>query len=191
MGSPVILIMGDSLSAAHGINPNQGWVTLLQNRLQSYRLDYKIINASIGGNTTRNGLEALAALLKDYQPDIVIIGLGSNDGLRGLSTIAMKKNLKDMIQLSEQNHAKVLLIGFLIPLNYGPVYRTQFEQVFKTLSQEYHLPTVPFLLEKVVLNPTLMQSDGLHPNEEAQPIILDTLWPYLEPLLMGMPRQMK
>ncbi len=187
MGSPTILIIGDSLSAAHGINPELGWVSLLQDRLQSYRLDYKIINASISGNTTSNGLAALPSLLQAYHPEIIIIGLGSNDGLRGLNTQAMKKNLEAMISLSKKTHAKILLIGFLIPVNYGPVYRSRFEEVFKNLSKENDLPIVPFLLEKVALNPALMQSDGLHPTAEAQIIILDTLWPYLKPLLMRMP----
>ncbi len=191
MGSPTILVIGDSLSAAHGINPSLGWVSLLQSRLQSYRLDYKIINASISGDTTRNGLETLPNLLKEYHPEIVIIGLGSNDGLRGLRIQTIQQNLQEMINLSKKSNAQLLLIGLLIPVNYGPVYRKQFETVFKTLSKENHLSIVPFLLEKVALKPALMQSDGLHPTAEAQAIILDNLWPYLKPLLKGMPSQMK
>lgn len=184
LGSNLILILGDSLSASHGFNPSQGWVTLLEKRLNSRHLDYRVINLSISGNTTSNGLDRLPSALTEYQPSIVIIALGSNDGLRGLSTVAMKANLSQMVSLAQEKHAKVLLIGFLIPLNYGPTYRKQFEQVFQDVTKQYQIPKVPFLLEQIALNPTLMQPDGLHPNENAQPLILDTVWTYLYPLFI-------
>jgi len=177
--APTILVLGDSLSAAYGIGIEQGWVALLQKKLQALRYTYNIINSSNGGDTTSNGLERLPAALKQYQPAIVILALGSNDGLRGLPIDAMKNNLMQMAELAKQSHAKVLLVGFLIPLNYGPIYRQQFEQAFKDVADRYNLPRVPFLLENVALHPELMQADGLHPNATAEPIILDTLWPYL------------
>lgn len=176
-------MVGDSLSSAHGIDPKKGWVSLLGERLEQEKLPYQIVNISTSGDTTRNGLEKLNNALKTYQPSIVILGLGSNDGLRGLSTVAMQNNLNKMIEESKKSHAKLLLLGFLIPVNYGPVYRAKFEQVFKDLANKHHLIKVPFLLDKVALNPEYMQEDGLHPNELAQPIILDTVWVYLKKLL--------
>ncbi len=175
--------MGDSLSAAYGIDPNKGWVPLLAERLQNEKLPYKVVNISTSGDTSRNGVEKLKPALKEYKPAIVILGLGSNDGLRGLSTDALYNNLSEMIELSKNAQARVLLIGFLIPVNYGPVYRSKFEQVYKDLADKYQLPKVPFLLDKVALSPEFMQEDGLHPNEKAQPIILDTVWDYLKNMI--------
>lgn len=179
----VILVVGDSLSAAYNIPQSTGWVTLLQKRLVSEQFPYRVVNISESGDTSSNGLSKLAEALKRYKPNIVIIGLGSNDGLRGLSTSALQKNLTQMIEQSEQVDAKVLLLRFLIPLNYGPLYRQKFEQVFLDLAEEYHLQKMPFLLENIALQPDLMLEDGLHPNERAQQIILETLWPYLKKLL--------
>lgn len=178
-----LLVLGDSLSSAHGIDPKKGWVSLLEARLEQEKLPYHVVNISTSGDTTRNGLEKLHNALKTYKPSIVILGLGSNDGLRGLSTEAMYQNLNKMIEESQKAHAKVLLLGLLIPMNYGPVYRTKFEQVFKDLTDKYQLVKVPFLLDEVALKPEFMQEDGLHPNEKAQPIILDTVWPYLRKML--------
>ncbi len=178
-----ILVVGDSLSAAYGIPPEQGWVSLLEKRLEDNKYPYHVVNVSISGNTSSNGLTSLPQALKQYKPSIVIIGLGSNDGLRGLSTVAMQSNLSQMVELAKKTKARVLLAGFLIPVNYGPIYRKKFEHVFETVSDEYHLPRIPFLLEKVVLKPELIQNDGLHPNEAAQPLILDTVWPFLEKML--------
>lgn len=178
-----ILVLGDSLSAAYGIESNKGWVALLGERLKQEKLPYKVVNVSTSGDTTRNGLEKIDNALKEYKPSIVILGLGSNDGLRGLSTAAMNKNLSSIIEQAKKSHAKVLLLGFLIPVNYGPEYREKFEKVFVTLAQKYQLARVPFLLENVALSKDLMQEDGLHPNEKAQPIILDSVWLYLSKLL--------
>lgn len=178
-----MLIVGDSLSSAYGIDPAVGWVTLLSKRLEEQHFHYAIINISMGGDTTSQGVEKLPAALKEYQPEIVIIALGANDGLRGLPASLIEKNLNTLITFSQTYHAKILLVGLLIPINYGPVYRSQFEQVYKTLTKKYHLIEVPFLLKDVALDPQLMQTDGLHPNTAGQPIILENLWPYLEKLL--------
>lgn len=175
-----LLVVGDSLSAGYGFDPKQGWVSLLNERIQKQGLPYRVINMSVSGNTTSNGVTSLPAALKEYKPTWVIIGLGSNDGLRGLSTVEMKKNLNQMIEVSKAANAKVLLVGFLIPVNYGPVYRKQFEAVFQEVATRYQIPQVPFLLKDVALNPDLMQDDGLHPNAKAQPKLVETVWPYLK-----------
>ncbi len=178
-----ILVVGDSLSASYGIDPKLGWVTLLQQKLNKEQYPYRVINLSTSGDTTSNGLEKLPDALKAYRPAVVILGLGSNDGLRGLAIPALKKNLSTMITLSKNANAKVLLIGFLIPPNYGPVYSEAFEQAFVDTAKKYQLQRVPFLLQNIALNPDLMQDDGLHPNEDAQPLILENVWPYLKKLL--------
>lgn len=174
-----ILVVGDSLSSAYGIEPNQGWVTLLARRLEEHHLPYQVVNISTGGDTTSNGVEKLPKALSQYQPKLVIIALGSNDGLRGLPTQLLHKNLMTLINLTHKHQARVLLIGFMLPLNYGPQYRSQFETVYQNLTDKYHLIKVPFLLERIALIPQYMQADGLHPNALAQPIILENVWPYL------------
>jgi acyl-CoA thioesterase-1 len=178
-----ILVLGDSLSSAQGIDPDKGWVSLLSKRLKQENSPYCVVNLSTSGDTSRNGLLKLDSALKTYKPSIVILGLGSNDGLRGLSTEALYQNLDKIIIKSKETGAKVLLIGLLIPKNYGPIYRTKFEQVFKDLAEKHHLAKVPFLLDKVALSPELMQEDGLHPNEKAEPIILDNVWIYLKNMI--------
>jgi acyl-CoA thioesterase-1 len=183
-----ILVFGDSLSAAHGIRPEQGWVTLLAQRLQAQGYGYQVINASVSGETSSGGLERLPRALALHTPAIVILELGANDGLRGLPVSAMQENLARMVQLSQAAGARVLLVGIRIPPNYGPRYTDQFERVYPALAQQYHLPLVPFLLEKVALDPALMQEDGMHPNAAAEPLVLDTLWPYLKPLLKNKPQ---
>ena len=178
-----ILIVGDSLSAAHGIELSEGWVSLLKEKLKNTYPDYNIINASTSGHTTTDGVERLPSLLEKYHPSIVIIGLGSNDGIRGIPTKVIEQNLDSMVKLSLAHKSKVLLLGFLIPINYGPVYRNRFEKVFKDVSIRYELVEVPFLLKDIALKAELMQTDGLHPKAIAQPIILETVWPYLEKIL--------
>jgi acyl-CoA thioesterase-1 len=178
-----ILVVGDSLSAAYGIPINQGWVSLLEERLKHQQLPYQIVNISMSGDTTSQGLTKLPAALNQYQPAVVIIALGANDGLRGLPTALIQKNLDKLVLLSKQRHAKVLLIGLLLPLNYGPLYRAQFERVYSAVTNRYHLRQVPFLLKDIALNPDLMQADGLHPNATAQPLIVDNVWPFLEKTL--------
>jgi acyl-CoA thioesterase I len=183
-----ILVFGDSLSAAYGIRPEQGWVTLLAQRLQTQGYGYQVVNASVSGETSSGGLERLPRALKLHAPAIVILELGANDGLRGLPVSAMRDNLVRMVQLLQGAQARVLLVGIRIPPNYGPRYTDEFARVYPELAQQFHLPLVPFLLQKVALDPSLMQEDGLHPNADAEPIVLDTLWPYLKPLIDNRPQ---
>jgi acyl-CoA thioesterase I len=178
-----ILVFGDSLSAAYGIRPEQGWVALLTQRLQSQGYGYQIVNASVSGETSDGGLERLPRALQLHQPQIVILELGANDGLRGLPVSETRANLARMVQLSQAAGAQVLLVGIRMPPNYGPRYTEEFAHIFPELANQYHLPLVPFLLEKVALDPELMQPDGMHPNARGEAPVLDTIWPYLEPLL--------
>ena len=183
-----ILVLGDSLSAALGIRPEQGWVALLAQRLQAQGYGYQIVNASVSGETTSGGLERLPRALQLHQPGTVILELGANDGLRGLPVDETRENLAHMVRLSQAAGARVLLVGMRIPPNYGPRYTEQFARMFPELANQYHLPLVPFLLEKVALDPTRMQQDGMHPNARGEPPVLDTLWPYLRPLLKKNPQ---
>jgi len=178
-----ILVFGDSLSAALGIRPEQGSVALRVQRLQTQGYGYQVVNASVSGETSAGGLERLPRALQLHAPDTVILELGANDGLRGLPVGAMRDNLARMVQLSQAAGARVLLVGIRIPPNYGPRYTEDFARVYPELAQHYRLPLVPFLLEKVALDPALMQQDGLHPNAAGEPLVLDTLWPYLKPVL--------
>lgn len=174
-----ILVMGDSLSSAYGIDPQAGWVTLLEKRLGS---EHEVVNASISGETTSGGSARLPEVLGQYHPDIVLLELGGNDGLRGLSPQQMQVNLAKMIERSQKENAKVLLLGIEVPPNYGPAYTDAFRDVFTQLANDYQVPLLPFLLEGVDLD-TMLQDDGIHPTAEAQPIILDNVWSKLEPML--------
>lgn len=177
---PTLLVMGDSLSAAYGIEREEGWVSLLAERLDD---DAQVINASISGETTSGGLQRFTELLGQRQPDIVLLELGGNDGLRGLAPHQMQANLASMIEQSQDAGAQVLLLGIDIPPNYGQAYRDAFTGVFRSLAEDYDVALVPFLLEDIALDKALMQSDGIHPTADAQPIILDNVWPALAPLL--------
>jgi acyl-CoA thioesterase I len=181
--SRTILVFGDSLSAAYGIRPEQGWVALLTQRLQTQEYGYQIVNASVSGETSSGGLERLPRALQLHQPQIVVLELGGNDGLRGLPVSDLRENLEQMVRLSQAAGARVLLVGIRVPPNYGARYTEQFASVFPQLAAEYHLPLVPFLLDKVALDPSRMQQDGTHPNAAGEPQVLETLWPYLKPLL--------
>jgi len=178
-----ILIYGDSLSASYGIPQQQGWVSLLQQRLEDQHFPYKVINASVSGETSSGGLSRLSATLNEHQPNIVILELGANDGLRGLPLSVMKDNLAQMIEQSKRSGAKVLLIGMKIPPNYGPKYSQSFKQKYQQLSQELKVPRVPFMLQGMENRPELIQDDGLHPNVQGQPIILENIWPQLKLIL--------
>jgi acyl-CoA thioesterase-1 len=178
-----ILVFGDSLSAAFGIRPEQGWVALLAQRLQAQGYGYQIANASVSGETSGGGLERLPRALQLHHPETVVLELGANDGLRGLPLSETRDNLAHMVQLAQAAGARVLLVGIRIPPNYGPRYTDGFARIFPELAQQYHLPLVPFLLEKVALDPVRMQPDGMHPNAQGEPPILDTVWPYLQPML--------
>jgi acyl-CoA thioesterase-1 len=181
--NPTVLVLGDSLSAGYNIDRNDGWVSLLQKRLQDKGYAYQVVNASISGDTSRNGLSRLPGLLQQHQPDIVIIELGGNDGLRGLPITTLRHNLGEMVRLAREHGAKVLLARVRIPPNLGPAYRDQFEAAFATLAEQQHVDMVPYILKGVADDPALMQADGLHPTAEAQPRVLDNVWPRLQPLL--------
>ena len=175
--------MGDSISAAYGIQRDQGWVNLLAEYLADAPQPYEVINGSISGETTAGGLARLPQALETHDPEVVIIELGGNDGLRGYPTDTVRENLKRMVELSLAEDREVLLVGMQIPPNYGPRYTRAFFDVFHDVAEETGVPLVPFFLEKVALTPGLMQADGIHPTAEAQPLLLETLWNYLEPLL--------
>jgi acyl-CoA thioesterase-1 len=180
-----ILIVGDSLSAAYGIELSQGWVSLLEQRLTAKGLPYRVVNASISGDVSHSGLTRLPPALERYHPAIVILELGANDGLQGLSLQELEHNLAAMIEFCRRAGAQVVLAGMRIPPNYGPRYTQKFQAVYVELASHYELPLIPFLLQGVGGNPALMQSDGLHPRAEAQARILETVWSVLEPLLAG------
>lgn len=179
---PIILILGDSLSAGYGIDIEAGWVNLLQQRLAD-NYPHQIINASVSGETAGGGLARLPALLKEHQPKLVILELGGNDGLRGHPINVMKQQLESIIQQTQVSGAQVLLLGMHIPPNYGQRYAHSFHQSYVDLAEKYKLPFVPFFLEGVALNINLMQSDRIHPNAKAQRIMLTNVWPTLESLL--------
>ncbi|MCB1623155.1 MAG: arylesterase [Pseudomonadales bacterium] len=180
---PTILVMGDSLSAGYGINVEQGWVTLLQQRLREQGYGYRVINASVSGETTGGAATRLPRALALHKPAIVIIELGGNDALRGLPLRTSRANLINMVEKSQQAGARVLLIGMKIPPNYGPRYSEDFESLFTNIAKQYKLPLLPFFLESIALDTARMQADGMHPNAAAQPQLLDNLWPKLKPLL--------
>jgi acyl-CoA thioesterase I len=178
-----LLVFGDSLSAAYGLRADQGWVALLQKRLVAQGYGYRVVNASVSGETTSGGKARLERALAQHRPRLVILELGANDGLRGLPLKAVRANLDGMIATIRRRDARVLLAGIIIPPNYGASYSKGFSALFSDLAATHKIPRVPFLLEKVALNDRYMQSDGLHPNAAGQPLLLDTVWPYLMPLL--------
>jgi len=180
---PLILLVGDSIGAGYGVPLDRGWAALLQARLKAEGLPQRLVNASISGDTTRGGLARLPRVLKRHEPSILIIELGGNDGLRGISPGEMKANLGKMIRLARGAGARVLLVGMRLPPNYGPAFTERFEQVYRELAEEQGVPLVPFLLKGVATDKALMQADGIHPNAAAEPRVLDNLWPYLRPLL--------
>ncbi|MDY3197518.1 MAG: arylesterase [Pseudomonadaceae bacterium] len=180
-----ILLIGDSISAAFGLEIEQGWVSLLQKRLEEQDYPHRVVNASVSGETTAGGLARLPVLLEQVQPELVIIELGGNDGLRGLPAANMQQNLSAMVEQSRASGADVILLGMRIPPNYGPRYNDAFEQVFVDLSQSLDVPLVPFLLEGVGTVPELMLDDGIHPGAAAQPLLLDNAWPVIRQWLDG------
>ena len=178
-----ILVYGDSLSAAYGIPREQGWVSLLEQRIRAQQLPYRVVNASVSGETTSGGLSRLPADLKQHAPDLVILELGANDGLRGLPVSEMQHNLGKMIEATRAAKARVLLLGMMVPPNYGHRYAQDFKASFTQLALKFKLPLVPFFLDGVAAHPELIQDDGLHPRSAGQPRILDNVWTELEPLL--------
>jgi acyl-CoA thioesterase-1 len=181
--APVILVFGDSLSAAYGIPLERGWVGLLQQRLLQQGYPHAVVNASVSGETTNSGLNRLGSALAAHHPVIVILELGANDGLRGLPVEGMRRNLAAMIEQCRRNKVRVLLLGMMVPPNYGPVYARQFRQTFPDITRQYRLPSPPFLLDGVAGNAELTQEDGLHPKAEAQSMLLENVWAALKPML--------
>ena len=178
-----LLVWGDSLSAAHGIAEEQGWVELLSQRIEREFPAYRVINGSVSGETTTGGLERLPAMLAEYQPELVILELGGNDGLRGIPVASIRENLAGMVRLIEASGGRVLLAGTRIPPNYGSRYTEPFYRNYFSLAKEHELPLLPFLIEGIPEIPELMQNDGIHPVAEAQPVILENVWTVLEPML--------
>ena len=178
-----LLVVGDSISAGFGLDTQQGWVDLLDERLKGQGSDLEVVNASISGDTSSGGLARLPALLAEHQPELVIIELGGNDGLRGQPPEQLQQNLAAMIADSRQQGAKVLLLGMQLPPNYGARYTKAFAQVYSDLAATTGVPLVDFFLQDVGGQPQLMQADGIHPNAKAQAQLLENIWPALEPLL--------
>lgn len=177
---PIILVVGDSLSAAYGIPANDGWVQLLQNRVAP---QYRVINASISGDTSAGALSRLPGLLKAHHPEILVIEIGGNDGLRGQPIQAMKQNIAKMISLGREYTDKVLLLGIRIPGNYGKRYTNAFFNAYSSLASQQKVTLLPFFMEGVGDQPSLMQNDGIHPNAKAQPILLNNVWNKLQNML--------
>ena len=178
-----VLVVGDSLSAEYGLARGAGWVALLEQRMKAERIDARVVNASISGETTSGGRTRLPALLRQHQPDVVVLELGANDGLRGLPVPAAADNLRTMIQLSQQNKAKVLLVGMRMPPNYGRAYTERFAGMYKDLAGTYKVPLVPFMLDGVAQDAANFQADRMHPLATAHPTILNNIWPQFAPLV--------
>jgi len=178
-----ILVLGDSLSGAYGINTDQGWVALLQQQIVSEGYEYSVINASVSGDTTRTGLSRIDSALQAHQPAIVIVALGGNDGLRGLAFSEIESSLASIIEHCRNNNARVLLAGIRLPPNYGPAYNQQFAALYRRLSDRYDIPLVPRMLDQVADDRDLMQDDGMHPKAEAQPQVMMNVWAGLKPML--------
>lgn len=181
--SNTLLVLGDSLSAEYGLSRGEGWVTLLEARLRDTGIEANVVNASISGETTSGGAARLPALLKQHKPTLVILELGGNDGLRGLPVQSAQANLRQMIKQSQDAGARVLLLGMRIPPNYGRTYTERFFAMYAQLAKEHKAALVPFFLEKVADDSALFQSDRIHPNADAQPLMLKNVWPTLKPLL--------
>ena len=181
VSAKTIMIVGDSLSAGYGIQPQQGWVHLLQKRLeQQYPKQHKVVNASVSGETTSGALARLPKLLQSHRPDVVVIELGGNDGLRGQPPQMIQKNLANLIQHSQKAKAKVVIFGMKMPPNYGSAYSKAFENNYKVVSQQYKVKLLPFFMEGIAGNKQLMQKDLIHPNAKAQPILLNNAYPYIK-----------
>jgi len=178
-----LLVLGDSLSAAYGMDVQSGWVALLQQRLAQEKLDYQVVNGSISGDTTANGLARLPRLLDEHKPAIVIIELGGNDGLRGLSLAQMKHNITAMVTEAKARNARVLLAGMRLPPNYGNTYSGKFWNIYQEVAVEQQVALVPFILDGIATHRALMQPDGIHANAKGQGRLLENVWPHLRPLL--------
>ncbi|WP_324288287.1 arylesterase [Pseudoxanthomonas sp. SL93] len=178
-----VLVMGDSLSAAYGLSPAQGWVALTADRIGKTRPGWRVVNASVSGETTAGGASRIAAEMQRHRPAVVVIELGANDGLRGLPLAQTRANLEKMIKAAQAGKAKVLLVGMRMPPNYGPDYTRGFEQNYTALAKQYNTALLPFLLEPIALDRAAYQADNLHPVASAQPKLRDHVWKALDPLL--------
>lgn len=181
--APTILVFGDSLSAGYGIAVSQSWPALLQARLEQEKFPHAVVNASISGETTAGGRSRLSAALKQHHPSVLVLALGANDGLRGLSVEAARSNLTEMIRAARATNAKVLMAGMRLPPNYGPDYTRQFSSMYADVARQEKVALLPFLLEPIAQDDAAFQPDRLHPTAAAQPKLLDHVWPVLKPLL--------
>lgn len=180
-----ILVVGDSLSAGFGLRPGEAWPNLLEERLAERGCNGEVVNASISGDTTRGAVSRLPRALEVHDPDIVIIELGGNDGLRGFPLDVLRDNLEKTVTMSRSAGAQVLLLGMRLPPNYGSEYTDKFHQVYKNLAADEGIPLVDFFLAGVATRPELMQDDGIHPTAEAQPVLLENVWPALKPMVQS------
>ena len=184
--TPTVLVFGDSLSSGYGIDVDQSWAALLQTRLTDQGYEHQVINASISGDTTESGAARIALAITSFEPSLIILELGGNDGLRGIPADRMRENLHKIIRTSKDSGAAVVLLGIRIPPNYGQRYIEDFDNVFRELAIELDVPWIEFFMEGVALNDELMQSDGIHPNAAAQSILLDNAWPMIDAALVDL-----
>ena len=184
-GSPTVIVFGDSLSAGFGIDVDQSWTALLQSRLEKLGYEHRVVNASISGETTEGGAARIESTLSNFSPDLIILELGGNDGLRGFPPERIKDNLTRIIEQSKASGADVVLLGIRIPTNYGPRYTAAFEAVYRQVAEDRDVKWIEFFMEGVALNDELLQADRIHPNAEAQPILLDNAWPIISATLDG------
>ncbi len=184
VSASTLLVMGDSLSAAYNLRQEVGWVSLLENQLSQSNPEIKIVNASVSGETTQGGLSRFSPLLQQYKPRWIILELGANDALRGYPLTQTSKNIEKMIEQAQKLNTKVLLIGNQIPQNYGKRYTKMFFTLYEKIAKKYKVAYLPFMLEGIALNKSLMLEDGLHPNKDGQPFVLQNILPYLQPLLI-------
>ncbi len=180
---PTVLIFGDSLSAGYGIEVDQSWGALLQSRLNEQGYEHRVINASISGETTEGGATRIESAIVDFSPDLIILELGGNDGLRGFPAARMRANLEKIVSRAKTSGAAVVLLGIRIPTNYGPRYSAEFEGVFRQVSEDLDVQWIEFFMDGIALNDDLLQEDRIHPNALAQPLLLDNAWPIISATL--------
>lgn len=178
-----LLVFGDSLSAAYGLAVDQGWVHLLGERIAKVRPEWRVVNASVSGETTAGGIRRLPEELKRHKPEVVLIELGGNDALRGQPVAEIRKNLQTMVRQCREAHAQAVLVGMLMPPNYGTDYAVEFRDAYRKAAERDNVPLVPFLLKGIATRPDYFQADQVHPSAAAQPVLLDNVWPFVEPLL--------
>ncbi|NOX70419.1 MAG: arylesterase [Gammaproteobacteria bacterium] len=182
---PAVVVFGDSLSAGYGIDVDQSWPALLQSRLTASGYEHRVVNASISGETTEGGVTRIHSTLEKFAPDLVILELGGNDGLRGFPAERLRANLRKIVETTQANGTAIVLLGIRIPTNYGPRYTQAFDNVYRELAQQLDVPWIEFFMDGIALNKDLMQDDGIHPNAEAQPILLENAWPIIAAALDG------